>query len=179
MEQKEFKLFFKNKSPLLYTYILGHVIGSKVADDLMTNIFARFYRTRNQIPSTLSREKWLLLITKKFMVEYFQWRTTEEGQQLQESGLTSYECSHLVEPHSAQLRSWIDALSEADQALINDYIISELPPPETRLNIMEKIKTKIKETEEAERKDTSMKDYLKDKIKKIKEDGNGKQSPKE
>ena len=169
MEQKEFKLFYKNKSPLLYTYLLGHVISSSVADDLMANIFARFYRTRLNIPPSLNREKWLLLITKKFMIDYFTWRTTEEGQQLADSGLSSYQCSHLVTQHNAQLLEWINALSEVDQATVNETIMSELPPPETRFNLMEKIKTKIKETEAAARKDQSTMDYLKAKIKKIKE----------
>jgi DNA-directed RNA polymerase specialized sigma24 family protein len=179
MDQKEFKLFYKNKSPLLYTYVLSHVIDSNVADDLMQNIFARFYRTRLNIPSSLSREKWLLLITKKFMIEYFTWRTTEEGQQVQGAGLSSYQCSHLMEEHNAQLRQWVDALSEADQALVNDNILSELPPPPTRFNLMDRIRTKIKETEAEARKDTTTVDYLKDKIKKIKEDSDGNQSPKE
>lgn len=180
MEQKEFKLFFKNKSPLLYTYLLGHVIDSNVSDQLMQNIFARFYRTRAAIPETISREKWLLLITKKFMIEYFVWRTTEEGQAIEGAHLTSYQCSHLQEQHNAQLVEWINSLSETDQALVNDYIMSELPPPETRFNLMDRIKTKIKETEETEKNDTTTTmDYLKGKIKQIKEDAeNGKQSPK-
>ena len=181
MDEKEFKLFFKNKSPLLYTYLLGHVVSSKVAEDLMSNIFARFYRTRINLPDNLSREKWLLLINKKFMIEYFTWRTTEEGQQMTEAGLSSYECSHLVEQHNAQLLDWINSLSELDQVIVHDNIISELPPPETRFNIVDKIKTKIKQTEEDARNDKSTTmDYLKDKVKKIKEEGdaNRKQSPK-
>src|SRR5690606_27496360 len=109
-----------NKSPLLYTYLLQILISAKVADEILFNIFARFYRTRTSIPETFSREKWLLLITKKFMVDYFQWRTTDEGQQLKDVGLTSFQCSHLEVDHHKQLNEWILSCSEEEQSVINE-----------------------------------------------------------
>ena len=177
MDEKEFKLFFKNKSPLLYTYLLGHVISNPIAEDLLSNIFARFYRTRLNYPSTLSREKWLLLITKKFMIDYYAWRMTEEGQQLANSGLTSYECSHLMEQHNAQLKEWMNEMTEAEQVAVNENVLTDLAPPEVQVNLLDRFRAKVVETEKAARNDKSTVDYWKEKIDKVREDRNGK-SPK-
>lgn len=148
MDQNEFKLFFKNKSPLLYTYLLELIISSKVADEMLFNIFARFYLTRTAIPATFSREKWLILISKKFMVDYFQWRTTEEGQKLQDVGLTSFQCSHLVLEHQTQLNTWIQDCSEEEQATINELIMQDLPETPTRFSLKEEFAKRLKKMEE-------------------------------
>lgn len=167
MDQKEFKLFYKNKSALLYTYLLEKLVSTKVCDEMMPNIFARFYRTRTFIPQNISREKWLLLITKKFMVDYFKWRTTEEGQQFTDAGITSFEASHLELSHQSQLTEWINSCSEEEQVAINECIISELPPAEVRFSIKARMQERLKEIE-AKYKSGKFNEEVK------KEDGNGK-----
>lgn len=148
MDQKEFKLFYKNKSPLLYTYLLKEVVSAKVSEELMGNIFARFYRVRNHKPETISREKWLLLITKKFLVDYFTWRTTDEGQLLPDPGITSYESSHLAVSHQTQLTEWHQAFSEEEQAVIQQAILNELPPADVRYSLKNSVQEKMKDIAE-------------------------------
>ncbi len=145
METREFKLFFKNKSPILYTYLLNEVITASVAENLLAHIFAKFYRLKMLKPESLSNEKWLLLITKKTIVDYYGWRITEEGQAFEDTGRTSYQSSILVEKYQKQLNAWISELSEQDQSIVNDYILTELPPVQSKTTLKEKIQRKIQE----------------------------------
>ena len=145
MDTKEFKLFYKNKSPQLYTYLLKELISAHVAEETLSHIFAKYYRIRNHRPAKLTREQWLLMITKKVLVDYYTWRTTEEGQQLQEAGISSYDCSHLMISHQVQLNKWMDGLDEADIKVINETILTELPAPDIRESVQDKVKSKLKE----------------------------------
>lgn len=143
METKEFKLFYKNKSPLLFTYLLNIVISSKVAEDLLLYIFAKYYRTKNHRPVTISKERWLLLISKKVVLDYLNWRTTEEGQQMENPGLGSYDASVLATKYQSQLTEWVNDFSEEEQAIVNSSIMTELPPPDLKVSVKEQIKNKL------------------------------------
>lgn len=145
MDAKEFKLFYKNKSPLLFTYLLKELISSKISEEILQHIFAKYYRIKNYRPESLSKEKWLLLITKKVLIDYFNWRTTEEGQAVVDAGLSSYQCSHLAISHQSQLTLWTADLDEETLNKINEAILSELPPPDIRETVQDKVRNKLQE----------------------------------
>lgn len=148
MNSHEFHVYYKNKSPLLFSYIQEEVKSSNIAQSLLILIFTKFFNIHEFKPESLSNEKFILIITRKILLDFYAYRISEEGQISIHEGLGSYEISLKIDGLKQQLLNWTEELSEEDQNLINNYVFKDVEPKRIKLSIKDKLQLKIKEIDE-------------------------------
>jgi RNA polymerase sigma-70 factor (ECF subfamily) len=84
MDVQEFQQFYQEKLKPIYRYVYSKVGNREVAEDLTSDIFLKAVRSMNREFSPQSMQKWLYLIARTTVAEY--WRTyyREPGTSLDE-----------------------------------------------------------------------------------------------
>ena len=84
MDVQEFQGFYQEKLKPIYRYVYSKVGNREVAEDLTSDIFLKAVRSMNREFSPQSMQKWLYLIARTTVAEY--WRTyyREPGTSLDE-----------------------------------------------------------------------------------------------
>ena len=72
MDVKEFQTFYQEKFELIYRYVYNQVGKREDAEDLTSEIFLKAVSSINFEHSPLSRHKWLYLIARSTIADY--WR---------------------------------------------------------------------------------------------------------
>ena len=135
MNETEFKDFYQKTKGKLNTYVLGVVESSAIGMEIIPHIYARFYRTKQLKPSILSPEQFLLIITKKYLIEYLTWRMSEEAQTLPVEGVSAFGSSKKVVVEQETLEFWLMGIDEESRKIILDQVLGDLPPAEVRFDL--------------------------------------------
>src|SRR6266536_5975436 len=70
--QQEFQQFYQENLGLIYRYVYSQVGNSEEAEDLTSQIFLKVVSSIDHEHSRLSMKKWLYLITRSIIADY--WR---------------------------------------------------------------------------------------------------------
>src|SRR2546421_6350138 len=73
MDVQEFQTFYQEKFGLIYRYVYSQVGNREDAEDLTSEIFLKAVSSINFEHSPLSRHKWLYLIARSTIADY--WRS--------------------------------------------------------------------------------------------------------
>jgi RNA polymerase sigma-70 factor (ECF subfamily) len=73
MEKQEFQTFYQENVGLIYRYMYHKVGNREEAEDLTSHVFLKVVSSIDHERSRLSRQKWLFLIARTTMADY--WRT--------------------------------------------------------------------------------------------------------
>ena len=84
MDVQEFQRFYEEKFRLIYRYVYSNIGNREVAEDLTSEIFLKAVSSIDQERGPYSMQKWLYLIARTTVAEY--WRTyyREPGTSLDE-----------------------------------------------------------------------------------------------
>jgi len=145
MTELEFKNFYQRTKNKLNAYIIEVVQSSSISNEIIPHIYARFYRTKYFKPTNLSPEQFLLIITKKYLIEYLTWRMSEEAQTIPVEGISAFHSSKKLEEESAILDFWLLNIDEEVRKKINENVLGDLPPADVRFNLKTLINDKINE----------------------------------
>src|SRR5437764_1335491 len=72
MDVQEFQRFYQEKFGLIYRYVYGKIGNREDAEDLTSEIFLKAVRSINQELGPQSMHKWLFLIARTIVADY--WR---------------------------------------------------------------------------------------------------------
>lgn len=145
MNELEFKNFYQRTKNKLNAYIIEVVSSSSISNEMIPHIYARFYRTKSFKPENLSPEQFLLIITKKYLIEYLTWRMSEEAQTLPVEGISAFHASKKLEEETATLDFWLMNLDETFRKNITENVLGDLPPADVRFDLKEAVKEKLSE----------------------------------
>jgi len=73
MEKQEFQTFYQENVGLIYRYLYHQVGNREEAEDLTSHVFLKAVSSIDRERSRLSMQKWLFLIARTTMADY--WRT--------------------------------------------------------------------------------------------------------
>ncbi|HEX6482342.1 MAG TPA: sigma-70 family RNA polymerase sigma factor [Ktedonobacteraceae bacterium] len=84
MDAQEFQEFYQEKLKPIYRYVYSKVGNREVAEDLTSDIFLKAARGMNREFSPQSMQKWLYLIARTTVAQYWRTHYREPGTSLDE-----------------------------------------------------------------------------------------------
>jgi RNA polymerase sigma-70 factor (ECF subfamily) len=120
MDVQEFQGFYQEKLKPIYRYVYSKVGNREVAEDLTSDIFLKAVRSLNKEFSPQSMQKWLYLIARTTVAEYWRSHYREPGTSLDELLEAGWEGPAEEEPAAISSGS-ADRVQRLLQALPEHY----------------------------------------------------------